>query len=479
MNVVGLFLGQATARPGAQALGTPGGAVSYGQLLGRVARIAAGLAAAGMREGEVVALECEAVDFIAATLGIAWAGGVSVNMPPGGHRAAARIGVTRFVTDGAAPHLPPAPTHRLEDLERAGEVPIAVVQRRPDALWRIVLSSGTTGEPKAIEFTHASCLAKNRGVCELPPALLGDGTLLQVGYATGFGSTYWFRELSRGTRVEVVTEAAAALKSLSKGGVDLLVASPGNAIALAAALAGTSGAKGNAARAMLLAGAALNAKQRESLRAQVCSNLWVCYGSTEIGLIALQSPRLMETDPDCAGRLLPGVEAHAVDDAGRKLPAGEEGRLRMRSPAMARGYVIQDSSPAEEREAFRDGWFQSRDVGRVDRERRVYLRARQDEVLNLDGNKVAPAMIEGLIEQLPGIEECAVVHATLQDGQSLLVAFVVAAGAVDAEVVLARCRAGLPKWQVPARIVQLAALPRNDAGKVLRRELVERAGAGA
>lgn len=477
MNVAGLFAGQSVAQPDAIAMGTPDGTISYRDLFARVRRLAAGFTAAGLREDEIVALQCDGVDFVCASLAVAWAGGASMSLPNGGMDACRDAGATMFATM-RGPASASERTFTLAQLASAASQTHPAVQRAPEALWRISFSSGTTGDARTVKLSQASCLAKARVLSQLAP-LMGEKTVVAMGCAVEFAVAYWFRELSRGAQVELAPGPEEALDCLARSDVDLLVTSPRNALQMAARLRGERSDIRRRPRCMLVGGAALTPAQRRVLRGELCQNLWGSYGSTETGLIALLSPQLMDAEPECSGRLLPGMQAQALDDNGAALVPGETGRLRFRSPTLASGYAGRTGADRASQDAFRDGWFLSKDVGRVDAQGRVFLASRQDNVVNLGGIKFDPAAAERFIASQDGVQECVLVAAERSGGNAELVAVLVAQEACSTQDIIERCRLELPAHQVPHRVVRVDDFPRNDAGKVLRSSLAQRVRAPA
>jgi acyl-coenzyme A synthetase/AMP-(fatty) acid ligase len=272
------------------------------------------------------------------------------------------------------------------------------------------------------------------------------------------------RELSRGKTALIGFDAAQVADAIERHGVDFVVSSPGNALALLRSAKASGHGAIPPIKALMLGGAAVTPAQQKIIRARLCDNLWINYGATEVGVVALLDPELGSTHPDCAGRLVPWLDAHVTD----------AGLLRLRSPMMASGYVLGPDAPEWDRHAFDGGWFQSRDRARIEDDRRVYLAAREDDVFNVGGNKVDPQSIEKVIAQWSGILECAVIPIAADDGSQRLTAFVVSNDALDRPALKAHCRERLDAWKVPKYFVRVGELPRNEGGKIMRRQLAER-----
>jgi acyl-coenzyme A synthetase/AMP-(fatty) acid ligase len=191
------------------------------------------------------------------------------------------------------------------------------------------------------------------------------------------------------------------------------------------------------------------------------------YGSTEAGPAAFGDVSLIDRYPDAVGRLLPWNRVEAVDDNDRPLPAGEQGILRVRGPGMAHRYA---DDPAASAAAFRDGWFYPGDVGAVTIDGILRVAGRSDDLLNLGGQKIAPSTLEGVLTALPNVRDVAAAAMREPNGLPSIGVGVVADTPLDVQSMTARCREVM-STQIPVHVVQIDAIPRNEAGKILRREL--------
>ena len=190
------------------------------------------------------------------------------------------------------------------------------------------------------------------------------------------------------------------------------------------------------------------------------------YGQTElggevIGWNAADSREHGEKKLGSVGRPHQGVDVRADGD----------GELLVRTPDTAAGHV----SPDLATRLTGDGWLRTGDVGRVDDDGFVWVEGRVSDMINRGGLKVFPAQVEEVLMASPAVRDAAVVGMPDERLGEAPWAFVVpAVGAVDAAALLAWCRERLTPYKVPVRIVEVDALPRNEVGKVLKRDLVAR-----
>lgn len=444
--------------------------LGFGELAGRVEGLAAHLARQGVAPGETVGLGIrDDVAHLLASLALLRLGCRQVTLAshePLPMRAglAARLGVAVLLADGPGAALPDRP-HLVWDAEASagGAAP-------PAGEGVVVLtSSGTTGRPKLIGFGEAALLAQ-------AGHRAGGGAVMHrpVGIEHNNGKRFALSVLANGHAwlLPGASQAGGVAEACRRFGVDLLAIAPHQAEALLAAEAPGAWP----ARTQIdLTGAPPGERLVERLQARLTRDVHLRYGTTEVGTIARASPEDHAADPGGAGRLLPGVAVRVADEGGRTLPPGEIGVLHLRGPGTAAGYLDDAEASAS---AFRDGWFVPGDMGRVDAQGRLTVAGRADEMMMLGSLNVFPAEIEAVAARFPGMGECAAF--ALRSGalgDIPMLAAVPAAGAgLDGAALLAHCRAHLG-LRAPRRVVVLERLPRNAAGKVLRRDLAALAGA--
>ena len=207
--------------------------------------------------------------------------------------------------------------------------------------------------------------------------------------------------------------------------------------------------------------------------------LYNCYGQSEIAPLAtvLRPEELSEERLASVGRPVLNVETRVVDPEMNDLPAGELGEIVHRSPHLMVGYW---DKPEETAEAFAGGWFHSGDLGYLDESGYLYVVDRIKDVINTGGIQVAGREVEDALYGHEAVSEVAVV-ALPDDKWIEAVTAVVAlkgggtqAGDRLAEDLKAHARERLAAFKVPKHVFFVEDLPRNTAGKILKRELRER-----
>jgi acyl-CoA synthetase (AMP-forming)/AMP-acid ligase II len=169
------------------------------------------------------------------------------------------------------------------------------------------------------------------------------------------------------------------------------------------------------------------------------------------------------------------VEARVVDDDGNDVSVGEIGEIVYRGPTVMQGYY-HDSAATEE--AFSGGWFHSGDLVYADDEGFLFLTDRKKDMIISGGENIYPAELERVLEEHPAVREAAVIGVRHRRWVETPLAVIVAAGGAEPSEreLIEHCKQRLASYKKPSAIVLADALPRNAAGKVLKRELRERYG---
>jgi fatty-acyl-CoA synthase len=196
-----------------------------------------------------------------------------------------------------------------------------------------------------------------------------------------------------------------------------------------------------------------------------------CYGQTEIAPLATAlRPEEHDARPASCGRPVLNVETRVVDPDMNDVPPGTHGEIVHRSPHLLTGYW---NKPRETAEAFAGGWFHSGDVGFFDDEGYLYIVDRIRDVINTGGVLVASREVEEALFTHKSVSEVAVVGLPDERWIEAVTAFVVLRDGqtADEATLIAHARQHLAPFKLPKRVLFVESLPRNTAGKLLKREL--------
>ena len=196
------------------------------------------------------------------------------------------------------------------------------------------------------------------------------------------------------------------------------------------------------------------------------------YGMTETNMNT-SNPYKGTRIPGSVGLPLPGVEIRITDGDGNPLPQGEIGMIEVRGPNVFQGYwKMPEKTQAEFR---KDGFFITGDLGAIGPDGYLRIVGRSKDLIITGGLNVYPREIESLIDELPGVEESAVVGLPHDDFGEGVTAFLVAkegAGLTETDVLDSLCDR-LARFKLPKRVLFVDQLPRNSMGKVQKSVLRE------
>jgi O-succinylbenzoic acid--CoA ligase len=432
---------RARTHPDRPALISDAGITTYSQLDERAARTARRLAALSVSAGDRVATTLPAsVEFAELLHALPRIG---ASLVPLNTRLTASERDWQLEDSGARLCVAEPLTGDEADAELRTEVD-------PDAEHSLIYTSGTTGRPAGVSLTHrnhtASAFASawnlgvdpdDRWLCVLP--------LFHVG-----GLAILLRSAIYGTAAvphERFDEQRVA-GALSNG--EITVASLVPTMLRRLVEAGLQQAPG--LRAALLGGGPVPRDLLEWSAANGFPALQT-YGMTQTSSqIATLTATEAVTKSGSAGRPLLGVE----------LSISAEGEVLVRGPMVSPGALDPQ-----------DGWLHTGDRGRLDDDGYVWVEGRLKDVIVTGGENVACAEVERALEEHPAVVEAAVVGRPDPEWGELVTAFVVLdGGSVDEAELAEHCRRLLAGYKVPRAFHFVTELPRNAAGKLLRRELI-------
>jgi acyl-CoA synthetase (AMP-forming)/AMP-acid ligase II len=197
------------------------------------------------------------------------------------------------------------------------------------------------------------------------------------------------------------------------------------------------------------------------------------YGSTEAGIVSNCRPPDVLRKPGSVGPPWFMTEVRVVDEDGVPVPPGGTGELFSRSPYLMNGYLKDPDATAAC--TTPDGFLTSGDIAHVDEDGFLYIVDRKKDMIISGGVNIFPREVEDVLVTHPGVREVAVVGLPSGKWGEAVTAIVVAgASAPTADDLERHCRDSLASFKVPRRYEFVDTLPRNAAGKILKRELREK-----
>lgn len=459
----------AEKNPTRLAILSPTTKISYGQLASLGARLGQMMRRRGVVPGDIIGVGLKSVWRCVASVAIGHEAAVSVPLS----KALLEdnyIGMTWVIVDHQIEGFPVDQQIIInrEMMSRLSSVRVTAAPRAyqsPDDLYRIAMSSGTTGRPKAIPVSVSQ---NHDRAIESIGRWSGSGRFMSFMMPrNGVGWHAWHTSLARGETYLVPTDALTNVRLMEAVGVESVMGSPSQLAVFAQALEVTQ-IKLPTLRHIQSGGSRLSKGLMDEIRRLTGLEIGNTYSSTELGGVA---HRLGEhEDPSYMGELRPDAEVHIVDaETNEPVAEGEYGVIRVRRENMIHGYLFNDEATAQH---FKDGWFYPGDIGKLVGNS-LYLGARDSELINAGGNKVDPTMVDEVVVEQPEIADAATFAMKDRLGMDqIAIAYVLKKGAVEGDL-WANVKAKL-KDKMPTRFFPVEFVPRNDWGKPLRRELSER-----
>jgi acyl-CoA synthetase (AMP-forming)/AMP-acid ligase II len=359
--------------------------------------------------------------------------------------------------------------------------PAHVVQREDDALQ--LYTSGTTGKPKGAVLTHRSLLAgrealeTGEGLRTWQQPVPGEVTLLAMpcfhisGTGTGIGT------MVSGTNAIVLPEydPTKALELIETYKISKIFLVPA-ALRMLLNHPRVHEVDFSCLKYVIYGASPIPLElMREAMRVIGCGFVQM-YGMTETSgtIVALDpedhvpegSPRMRSV-----GKPLAGVEIKIIDEAGNALPTGTVGEIATRSAKNMRGYWNNPEATAATIDA--EGWLRTGDAGYLDEDGYLYICDRVKDMIISGGENVYPAEVENALLSHPKVADVAVIGVPDEKwGEAVKACVVVKEGETLTEAeLIAHARKLIAGYKCPKSVDFVAALPRNAAGKILRREL--------
>ncbi|MGB5832633.1 MAG: long-chain fatty acid--CoA ligase [Thiohalocapsa sp.] len=462
--------------------------------------LAASLAVRGVAPGDRVALYCpNCAEFVVAYLGILKAGAVVVpmNLLLNPREVAFMLrdaGVRALLfhaslIDNTAAAIADAPDLKLRigigfeqdealadchlhELVQPEQAPSLQIDPAKDAAV-ILYTSGTTGRSKGAVLTHTNLASNALAVTEalaLNPAT--DRILVVLPMFHAFAGTVGIlTPLLCGAALVPVPrfDPQAITRAVAQHHATVFLGVP-SLYAVLMRLSDEQIAEWQSVRLCISGGAALPQALMQAFEQRFATPMLEGDGPTECGPVTAVNRPNAQRKPGSIGPPIPGVEMRIANAKGEWLPDGEHGEVCVRGASVMRGYW---NLPEDTAESFFGDWFRTGDLGWRDSEGYFYLVDRIKDLIISNGINVYPRIIEEVLARHPTVAEMAVVGEPHRVHGEIAVAYVTSAPdqQADGAALKAWCREHLGSHEIPRRIEVVDALPKNAAGKILKREL--------
>ena len=481
MNIADILKVQQAARAEHPAMECGDALITYGELAVLVDRCAARMRKQGIHGGDVLAINLpDCIEYLVVLYGLAKIGAIAfpvagTSPAPEQKRLLEQSGARHLIAAAGPSPLKSVPVLALSGLctidsgiDPAAAEKVSTAGFDANTPLIIISSSGTSAAAKFLLLTHAQMhwriTTRERNIGFAPTdrylsaiKLSFNLARLRCMRAIQSGATIVFPGPDAGeTLVDLVHSSDITITNLLPTQVRRL-------------------ADRNRGKGPLLPGvrvvigsSPVSAQDRRRLRRRITPHLYEVYAATETGPIAVAAPADQDARPQSVGMLAEGVEAQVVDANDVPLAAGEVGHIRFRTPNLPTAYL---DNPEASAKAFRGGWFYPGDMASISADGYVFLKGRDDDVINNEGAKFYPREVEEVLMTHPAVVEAAVIGWPHRKVGEAAVACVVVKKKVPATMLKEFCRQRIPGFKVPFAVLILNKLPKNESGKVLKREL--------
>jgi long-chain acyl-CoA synthetase len=346
----------------------------------------------------------------------------------------------------------------------------------------IPYTSGTTGRPKGAMLTHRNLIA-NCEQCEHVERIKPQEDdvvwialpLFHI-YAMNVGMNLTVKAGGTMALIERF-EPASALESIQSNKCTVLYGAPPMFVVWAQ-MPNIRDYDLSSVRYIASGAAALPVKIMELFESMAGVPISEGYGLTEASPVVSSNAAGPVTKPGTVGRPIPGVEVKIVSADGGEVAPGELGELICRGENIMRGYWKQPEATAE---ALRDGWLYTGDLATVDEDGYISIVDRKKDMVIVSGYNVYPREVEEVLFKHPAVADVSVIGVPDDyQGESVMAVVVLKPDQTATEQeIIDYCRDQIAVFKCPRKVLFREALPKNNTGKVLRRELRESVAQGA
>ena len=460
----------------------------------RAGRVAGGLAAIGLVQGDRVVLHLpNSLEWIVAYHAIARLGGVVVpaNFLLSGEEvsyiaqdAEARLliipsdRVASFTHTGI-PLVSVGESATLQPFEELYQAePLPPVPRQPDDLFTIGYTSGTTGMPKGAMLSHGGIFASVAATATMHLRCPQDTILSSLPFSHVYGNVVMNAVFLAGTRLVTTSrfDPGEALRLIGQHRVTLFEGVPTMYYQMLSH-ANVSSADLTSLTRCTVGGQTMPSATIDAVVERFGCPLLELWGMTEVGGPAITHSPFWPPRHGSIGFPVPGIEARIADlaDPTQDADPGAAGELMVRGIQVTNGYWNDKAATGSAIDAH--GWLATGDIGRRDGQGYYYVVDRKKDLIITAGYNIYPAELERVIAMHPDVAMVAVAGVEDAEKGELAWAFIVPHdnAKADDQDIITFCRERLASYKVPRRVLFVDTLPKTSTGKIMRRKLRDQA----
>lgn len=469
-NLIKYLSFQAKQRPNNVALYYGQETLSFFQLEELVKKLANKLRRSGIRPGQIISTQINnPLLHVAITLALFHEGAISCATPDY-LTLPSSVTVDHYIADPE--HLNAlTPMEKLiqvdaqwvESVFSESHLILPQIYLSKNNICRLILTSGTTSEPKVVAISHSQLEASCYYRAAVTPQQGCRLSLFDV--CTSVGLFAIFKTLISGLPLYLPHSYEKIIEDLPRLNITNLIGSPGH---LAQLVAHTNGEKSNKLQSIIATGSLIGQNLLELMQQRLCSNIINRYASTEASITAFCNADILKKYPSAAGYPFPNTTIQIVDQDSALLTSGQVGTIRVKNPYMAKEYYKNSGATND---SFADGWFYPGDIGHINQDGVLILEGRRSDIINLGGAKINPNTIDQFLLKEPGIMEVASMGIENQLGNEELWTAIVAVPSINLASLTAKLIQNLPTIYSQSKLLLVDRIPRNHSGKINKTEL--------
>ncbi len=478
-NIADIITQQSLTQPNAVAIDMMDTFISYGQLENIVWKVSTFLVQNGTKSGSVVSMMIEdEMVFIVTLLAIARIG-ATVFVIPGNmptlmkKNLLNKVKTDLFITDlfiNKFQNIISIILDRKTLKILPEDIDFGVRAENPKAPYIIISGSGSTGKSKLMPITHEQELQKVKLSLQWMPNSLNNrlASLSQVHFYSTI--IMYLRAFNFGATVVLFKKEINPILACKKYNITILFASIFHIHQIFKSVYDTSENILNSLDMLYVTGSFVSSSVKNKILKVLTKNLYIAYGTNESSTATLLKVHTDDKYRDgLVGHPIMGVHIQIVDLNDDLLAVDTIGIIRIKSPATINGYLEDDKSNME---AFRDGWFYPGDLGKFTEDGQLIYMGRTDDMMIMNGINIYPAEIEQVITTHPDVKDATAIPIKSSINQDIPVCAVVLCetSEVKEQELIHYVYQHLGSRR-PRRIIILDNIPRNEQGKLIRKEL--------
>jgi len=352
--------------------------------------------------------------------------------------------------------------------------PVSIDNVSPELPYIYTMTSGSTGEPKPIELLQSTKIKRANAAIEMFSLTVDDVILAATPLYHSLAERLVLLPLMTGATSVLMAGFTALdwLAHVEKYQVTFTMAVSSQLKQVYQLLEDGNDSNLSSLHCIVSSSELLDEDLRKSLLAYFKNDFHECYGASEVACISDISAVDSKIKTGSVGQALPNVQIKIFKDDGTEAETNEVGEIACKTPLAFTGYY---QKPELTQAAMQNGFFCTGDYGRLDKDGFLYFHGRKKDIIVTGGINVYPKDIENIINTHPDVLECAVIP--LPDtnlGEKVSAIIVPKTDDLSIRSIQRLCAKNLADFQQPREIIFATSLLKNEMGKLVRKDLVEK-----